>query len=60
MEKIKRDKDSWGDLVIYVEKCTEYEYEEQTDLHNTKNKRLYDIMYLVENYYNNNLGDRYN
>lgn len=35
---------------------------------NTKNKiyitqkfgREYDIMYLVENYYNNNLGDRYN
>lgn len=38
-----------------------------TDM-NTKNKiyitqkfgREYDIMYLVENYYNNNLGDRYN
>ena len=25
----------------------------------TKDGREYDIMYLAENYYNNNLGDRY-
>ena len=25
-----------------------------------KDGREYDIMYLVENYYNDNLGDRYN
>lgn len=59
MKEIKKDVDSWGDLVIYVGKCTKYEHEKQMDLHNSKNKRLYDIMYLVENYYNNNWGNRY-
>lgn len=60
MKKISKERDSWGEIVIYVEKCDNYKYEKQISLHNTKNKRTYDIMYLVENYYNNNLGDRYN
>lgn len=60
MKKTSKERDSWGEVVIYVEKCDKYEYEKQPDLHNTKNKRTCDIMYLVENYYNNNLGDRYN
>lgn len=60
MKKIFREKDSYGELIIYVLKCDKYKYEEQIDLHNIKDKRMYDIMYLVENYYNDNLGDRYN
>ena len=60
MKEIFRKKDSYGELIIYVTKCDKYKYEEQIDLHNIKNKRMYDIMYLVENYYNDNLGDRYN
>lgn len=60
MKKIFREKDSYGELIIYVSKCDKYKYEEQIDLHNIKDKRMYDIMYLVENYYNDNLGDRYN
>lgn len=59
MKKTKKAKDSWGEYVIYVEKCDKYEYEEQ-DLHNIKNGRICDIMYLVENYCDNNWGDRYN
>lgn len=49
MKEIERCKDSWGQYVIYVSKCNKYEYEKQ-DLHNIKNGRMYDIMYLVENY----------
>ena len=59
MKKISKGKDHWGEIVIYVQKCDKYEYEEQ-NLHNTENNRVYDIMYLVENYYNDNSGDRYN
>ncbi len=51
MKKIKQDKDSWGDTVIYVGKCQKYEYEKQEDLHNSKLPRIYDIMYQVENYF---------
>ena len=60
MKKIKKAKDSWGETVIYVLECEKYEYEKQSDLHNIKNKRMCDIMYLAGNYFNNNLGDRYN
>ena len=60
MEKIVRDRDEWGELVIYVEKCKKYKYEKQRDLHKEKNARIYDIIYSVEDYYINNLGNRYN
>ena len=51
MKKIKQDKDSWGDTVIYVGKCQKYEYEKQEDLHNSELPRIYDIIYQVENYF---------
>lgn len=38
MKKIKREKDSYGEYVIYVEKCDKYEYEDQ-DLHNAKKRK---------------------
>lgn len=27
MKKIKRSRDSWGEYVIYVQKCDKYKYE---------------------------------
>ena len=27
MKKIKRDRDHWGEYVIYVQKCDRYKYE---------------------------------
>ena len=38
MKEIKKAKDSWGQNVIYVGKCDNYEYENQ-DLHNTKRRQ---------------------
>lgn len=74
MKKTVRIRDDWGQIVIYVEECEKFLYEFQKDMpklnkenmmsyikrKNAKIKRNHDIMYLVENYYNNNWGDRYN
>ena len=38
MKEIKKAKDSWGQNVIYVGKCDNYEYENQ-DLHNTSKRK---------------------
>lgn len=61
MKKIEKVKDRYGENVIYVEECTKYEYENQenpkmstSDLHNTENARINDILYMIENYYINN------
>lgn len=61
MKKIEKVKDKYGENVIYVEKCTKYEYENQAiakmsirDLHNTENARINDILFMIENYYINN------
>lgn len=58
MKKITRQKDHWGQDVIYVEKCTRYEYENPvqakktvSSLHNAENIRINDILYVLENYY---------
>lgn len=63
MERIRREKDNWGQYVIFVEKCKKYEYEVQADMpalnkregvHNVgrfENKRLIDIIRLRENYF---------
>lgn len=53
MKKIKRARDSWGDTIIYVYECEKYKYEKQEVDITPKEKRLYDIMYRVENYYYN-------
>lgn len=61
MNKIVRQKDDWGDYVIYVEECEKYEYENpdaiksvEFYLHNPELKKIDDIIYKVENY----LGDK--
>lgn len=38
MKQIKKRKDSWGQYIIYVEKCEKYEYENQS-LHNSKTRK---------------------
>lgn len=69
MKKIVKIPDEWGQDVIHVAECDKYEYEYQPDMvylnktekykksiHNVdnfKNKRLNDILYVVENYFNN-------
>lgn len=63
MTKINRDKDSWGQDVIYVEKCEKYIKQNQDlpiyiteRLHNQENiinPRLCDIIQSVENYLEN-------
>ena len=60
MEKIKRMKDDWGEWVIYVEKCKKFNYEDPEvpknpifDLHNPELYKIYDIMDVVENYFDN-------
>ena len=74
MKEIKRCKDSYGEYIIYVGKCEKFLYEFQKDIpklnneyiidyikrKNAKIKGIYGIMYLVENYCDDNLGDRYN
>ena len=60
MKKYTRQKDDWGQDIIYVEECTKYEYEDPdlprkkpSTLHkkeNVKNERICDIMKKVENY----------
>ena len=73
MKKIKKDKDSCGDTIISVYECDKFSYEYQPDMprlnekhmisyikrKNAEIERFYDKLYLVENYYNDNLGDRY-
>ena len=63
MTKINRDKDSWGQDVIYVEECEKYMKQNQDlpiyiskRLHNQDNMinpRLCDIIQTVENYLEN-------
>lgn len=74
MKKIKKDKDSWGDTIISVYECDKFSYEYQPDMpklnekyikdyikrKNAKIEGFYDKLYLVENYYKDNWGDRYN
>lgn len=55
MKKIKKQKDSYGQNVIYVAECDRYLYEEQEVDINEKNERLCDILYLIENYYSNSM-----
>lgn len=59
MQKVNRgvNKLPNGDeeIVIYVEECNKYEYENpeipKKDLHNENEHRIYDIIEQVENYY---------
>ena len=47
MEKICKSKDRWGQVVVYVEECRNYEHEDQSDpfdIHNIENYRIYDII----------------
>jgi len=60
MIEITKEKDSWGQNVIYVSKCKRYERQNQDlpiyianrlhkgEIH--KNPRLYDILFCVEDY----------
>ena len=59
MINIERLIDSWGDTYINVGKCNKYEYENPEipktpipDLHNTEIDKIYDIIDVVENYFN--------
>jgi len=38
-----------GDLIIYVQNCTDFEYEEQKDLGSYEKKQLSRIMYNMQN-----------
>lgn len=58
MNKICRQKDEWGEWVIYVRKCERYEYEDPEtpkksayDLHKQDLPKFCDIIDAVENYY---------
>lgn len=61
MKKTTKEKDSWGQDVIYVEECDLYEYEEpdipknlqKLCKYNDTKMRLYDILEIVENYFEN-------
>lgn len=48
MKKIKKVKDHWGQNVIYVQKCTRFEYETNEDLESIHNieelKKVCDIL----------------
>lgn len=59
MKKITRIKDTWGQEVVYVQKCERFLYEKQEIDIKQEKRRIYDIMYQVENYCNNSQGDRY-
>lgn len=59
MKRIKKAKDSWGQNVVYVQECKRFLYEKQEVDITPEERRIYDIMYQVENYYNNSQGDRY-
>lgn len=60
MEKIHREEDDWGQDIIYVEECRNYEYEDPEkpktplkDLHNDGFDKICDILDVVENYFCN-------
>lgn len=60
MKKIYKQKDDWGQDVIYVEKCKKYEEEDPDTpkskdfyLHNPDLERIDDIIYTVEDYFYN-------
>ena len=60
MEKIFKEQDSWGEYIIYVGKCKNFEKEDQNTprnkefyLHNPELERIDDIIYKVEDYFNN-------
>ena len=58
MEKIFKQKDNWGQSIIYVEKCKNFEYEDPdlqkksiSGIHNAENEKICDIIDVVENYF---------
>ena len=59
MKKIDRIKEINGDLVIRVFECEKYKYEKNIpknpcfDLHNPEIWKINDILYAVENYFDN-------
>lgn len=61
MKKTTKEKDSWGQYVIYVEECELYKYEEPDIPKNLRSlckrndtkMRLCDILEVVENYFDN-------
>lgn len=55
MKKIVKKKDSYGQDVIYVGECDKYLYEQQEVDITEKNERICDILYLIENYYEENI-----
>lgn len=63
MEKIYKEKDDLGQYVIYVEKCKKFEKEDpdvpkskEFYLHNPDLERIDDIIYTVEDYFDNSRG----
>lgn len=59
MQEIQKVQDHFGDNVIYVEKCTNFKYEDPDtpktpiySIHNVEFAHIYDILNRVENYYN--------
>ncbi len=57
MKKITKEKDQYGNNVIYVAKCNKYEYEDPekpkkpiSDLHNQRFAEIDDIIDMVEDY----------
>lgn len=40
MTRIKKAKDSWGQIVIYVEKCERFSYEFQKDMPKLNEKHI--------------------
>lgn len=59
MLKIDKIKDNWGDVVIRVWKCENFENDKNIpknptfDLHNTETEKISDILNAVENYFYN-------
>jgi len=58
MERIKKMQDDWGEWIIYVGKCSQYEYEDPEipknpifGIHNPEEEKIYDIIDAVENYF---------
>lgn len=63
MEKIYKEKDDLEQYVIYVEKCKKFEKEDpdvpknkEFYLHNPDLERIDDIIYTVEDYFDNSRG----
>ena len=60
MIKIYKEKDEWGQYIINVLECDNFKYEnpdiikdKNFYLHNPELKRIDDIIYKEENYFNN-------